>query len=334
MDALVFFFNKVVIAGLVTGSIYALGAVGVTLVFAILRFAHFAHGDLMALGGGIALALTLAFPHAGALFSLPSAFVLMPFAMALTVIVALLADRWFYAPLRESGTRPVVLVMASLGVALMLQGLIRLIAGADAHSLYVAERKDIFRLALPFELARRKIVITEPQILIMLFTIAAVIFLHWFLTRTKTGKAMRAMSDNPDLARLSGIPVAHVVRITWIIAGALAAAAGTLLSLDVTWKPDMSFNLLLPIFAAAIVGGVGQPYGAIAGGFLVGFAEVLSIFNWSILLRPLKPYLESLIEVPGRLAFVPTEYKLTVPFVILVVVLIWRPTGIFRGKVL
>ncbi|WP_038034643.1 branched-chain amino acid ABC transporter permease [Thermopetrobacter sp. TC1] len=334
MDALVFFFNKVVIAGLVTGSIYALGAVGVTLVFAILRFAHFAHGDLMALGGGIALALTLAFPHAGALFGLPSAFVLMPFAMALTVIVALLADRWFYAPLRASGIRPVVLVMASLGVALMLQGLIRLIAGADAHSLYVAERKDIFRLALPFELARRKIVITEPQILIMLFTIAAVVFLHWFLTRTKTGKAMRAMSDNPDLARLSGIPVSHVVRITWIIAGALAAAAGTLLSLDVTWKPDMSFNLLLPIFAAAIVGGVGQPYGAIAGGFLVGFAEVLSIFNWSILLRPLKPYLESLIEIPGRLAFVPTEYKLTVPFVILVVVLIWRPTGIFRGKVL
>ena len=334
MNELVFFINKVLIAGLVSGSIYALGAVGVTLVFAILRFAHFAHGDLMTLGGGIALLLVLAFPHAGAPLGLPTAFVLMPLAMAATALAAVLIDRHFYAPLRARGVRPVVLVMASVGVTLMLQGLIRLLAGTGTHGLFIAERKDIFRLTVPFLPAGRRIVITEPQVLVILFTVAAVLALHWFLTRTRTGKAMRAMSDNPDLARISGIGVQGVVRTTWIIAGALAAAAGTLLALDVTWKPDLSFNILLPIFAAAIVGGVGQPLGAIAGGFLVGFAEVLSVFNWSVLLRPLSAALAGVIEIPPRLAFVPTEYKLTVPFVILVAVLVWRPTGIFRGKVL
>jgi len=332
MNELVFFINKVLVAGLVTGSIYALGAVGVTLVFAILRFAHFAHGDMMTLGAGLTLLLVLLFPQAGAALGLPSGFVLMPVAMALTALAAIFIDRQFYRPLRERGVRPVVMVMASVGVTLMLQGLIRLFAGTGTHSLYIAERKDIFRL--PFPGATRKLVITEPQVLVILFTVVAVIGLHWFLTRTRTGKAMRAMSDNPDLARISGIGVDQVVRTTWIIAGGLAAAAGTLLSLDVTFKPDLSFNILLPIFAAAIVGGVGQPLGAIAGGFLVGFAEVLSVFNWAVLLRPLRPLLEGVIDIPARLAFVPTEYKLTVPFVILVVVLIWRPTGIFRGKVL
>ena len=334
MNEIVFFINKVIVAGLVTGSVYAMGAVGVTLVFAILRFAHFAHGDLMTLGAFIAFALTAAFPHAGAAVGLPTAFVMLPAAMTLTALLAIWIDGRFYRPLRERKAKPVVLVMASVGVTLMIQGLLRLFAGTGTRSLFIAERKDIFRIELPFELARRKIVITEPQILVILFALAAAIGLHWFLTRTRTGKAMRAMSDNPELARLSGIDTQHVVRTTWIIAGGLAAAAGTLLSLDVALKPDMSFNILLPIFAAAIVGGVGQPYGAIAGGFLVGFAEVLSIFNWAILLRPLRPLLDGMVDLPTRLAFVPTEYKLTVPFVILVAVLVWRPTGIFRGKVI
>ena len=334
MNELVFFINKVIIAGAVTSSVYAMGAIGVTLIFAILRFAHFAHGDIMTLGAFIAYALMLAFPHAGAFTGLPAGFVLMFPAMLLTALMAIWIDWQFYRPLRRRNVKPVVMVMASVGVTLMIQGLLRLFAGTGARGFFFAERKDIFRLELPFELARRKITLTEPQILLFVFTIAAVIALHWFLTRTRTGKAMRAMSDNPDLARVTGIDTGAVVRVTWIIAGALAAAAGTLLSMDVALKPDMSFNILLPIFAAAIAGGVGRPYGAIAGGFLVGFAETLSVFNWAILLRPLKPLIGGIVHIPAKLAFVPTEYKLTVPFVILVAVLVWRPTGIFRGKVL
>ena len=160
-------------------------------------------------------------------------------------------------------------------------------------------------------------------------TAIAVLALHFFLTRSRLGKAMRAMADNADLAQVSGINTKLVVRVTWVIAGSLAAMAGTMLALDVQLKPDLAFNIVLPIFAAAIVGGLGQSYGAIAGGFLIGFAETAAIFNWSVLLKPIAGALP--FDVPQTLAIVPTEYKLTVAFVILVVVLLWRPTGIFKG---
>lgn len=330
MSEIVFFLNKVVIAGLITGSIYALGAVGVTLIFGILRFAHFPHGDMMTAGAFVALVLLWMFPGVGAAVGLPTAFVLMPIAMAVTAVFAVGLDRLFYRPMRQSGVKPVVMVMTSIGVMLMMQGLLRLFAGTGTRQLYSdSDDKDIFRIPL----GGRDLVITEPQLLLFATTILAVVALHFFLTRSRMGKAMRAVSDNPDLARVSGISIDHVVRTTWLIAGALAAAGGTLLALDVTLKPDLSYNIILPIFAAAIVGGVGQPYGAIAGGLLVGFSETLAVFNWSVLLRPLRPYLPEFIEIPAKLAFVPTEYKIVVPFFILIVVLIWRPTGIFKGRV-
>jgi branched-chain amino acid transport system permease protein len=330
INELVFFINKGLLAGLIIGSVYALGAVGVTLVFGILRFAHFAHGDMMTAGAFFTLLLVGLFPAVGEPVGLPSAFVLLPIAMAMTAVFAIGLDRTFYAPLRRANVRPVVIVMASIGVMLMLQGLIRLFAGTDTWQLQPAGSKDIYRLPVMGE----NIILTQPQLLLILFTAAAAIALHLFLTRTRTGKAMRAVSDNPDLARVSGISIDSVVRATWIIAGALAAAGGTLLSLDVTLKPDLAFNIVLPIFAAAIVGGIGQPYGAIAGGMLVGFTETLAVFNWSVLLRPLRPLMPEFIEIPNRIAFVPTEYKIVVPFVILIAVLIWRPTGIFKGRLL
>jgi branched-chain amino acid transport system permease protein len=330
MNELVFFLNKVVIAGLIIGSVYALGAVGVTLIFGILRFAHFPHGDMMTAGAFVALVLLWMFPGAGAAVGLPTAFVLMPVAMAVTALFAVGLDRTFYRPMRKAGVKPVVMVMTSIGVMLMMQGLLRLFAGTGTRQLYVdTDAKDIYRIPL----GGRDLVITEPQLLLFATTIVAVVALHLFLTRSRMGKAMRAVSDNPDLARVSGISIDQVVRTTWLIAGALAAAGGTLLALDVTLKPDLSYNIILPIFAAAIVGGVGQPYGAIAGGLLVGFSETLAVFNWSVLLRPLRPYLPEFIEIPAKLAFVPTEYKIVVPFFILVAVLIWRPTGLFKGRV-
>jgi branched-chain amino acid transport system permease protein len=328
INEFVFFVNKGLLAGLIIGSIYALGAVGVTLIFGILRFAHFPHGDMMTLGAFVALILTALAPGVGNLVGLPTAFVLMPIAMAVTAVIAVWLDKAFYAPLRRANVKPVVIVMASIGVMLMMQGLIRVFAGTGTRQLDTG--KDIYRVAV----GGRDIVLTEPQLLLILFTIAAVVALHLFLTRSRMGKAMRAMSDNPDLARVSGISTESVVRTTWVIAGGLAAAGGTLLALDVTLKPDLSFNIILPIFAAAIVGGIGQPYGAIAGGLLVGFTETLAVFNWSVLLRPLKPFLPEWLEIPAKIAFVPTEYKIVVPFFILIAVLIWRPTGIFKGRLL
>ncbi|WP_282041039.1 branched-chain amino acid ABC transporter permease [Halomonas alimentaria] len=334
MNELVFFINNVIVAGSVTGSIYAIGAVGVTLVFSIMRFAHFAHADMMTFGAFMVLLLTTAFPGAGAALGLPTAVVMLPLAMLLTAALAVGIDKTFYKPLRAHGVKPIVMVIASLGVTLMLQGLIRLFAGTSGQSLYVDDRKEIFRLALPFEGVRAPIVITEPQFILFVLTIASVVGLHIFLSRSRLGKAMRAMSDNPDLARASGINTNLIVAVTWVIVGGLAAIAGTLLSLDVTFKPDLSFFLLLPIFAAAIVGGVGHPYGAIAGGFVVGFAETLAVFNWGVLLRPFRDSLPEWLASAGNLAFVGTEYKIVVPFFLLVAILVWRPTGIFKGKVI
>lgn len=329
MNELIFFINKVLISGVTLGSIYALGAVGVTMVFGILRFAHFSHGDVMTLGAFVSFLLAGAAMSLGISGPLPVGFMVLPVAMAITAVLTLGIDKGFYAPLRARGAKPVTLLIASIGVTLMIQGLIRLFFGTGTRTFFSEVPKKIFRFEVPFGGATRKISFTEPQLLLIIITIVAVIALHLFLTRSKFGKAMRAMADNADLAQVSGINTQLVIRVTWIIAGALACIAGTMLALDVTLKPDLAFNILLPIFAAAIVGGLGQAYGAIAGGFLIGFAETLSVFNWAILLRPFR---EGLPEwVPKDLSIVPTEYKLTVAFVILVIVLLVRPTGIFKG---
>jgi len=328
LNELVFFINKAVMSGLIAGSIYALGAIGLTLIFGILRFAHFAHGDVMTLGAFITLILAGIMASAGLSSPIPLVLLTMIPAMLMTAGVSIGLDRWFYKPLRDKGSRPIIIVIASVGVTLMLQGLIRLFAGTGTREMFFDQPKDILRI--PWPGATRQITLTEPQLVLIVFTIAAVVALHFFLTRSRLGKAMRAVSDNPDLARVTGIDLDHVARATWIIGGGLACAAGSLLAMDVILKPDLAYNILLAIFAATIVGGIGQPYGAIAGGFLVGFAESLAIFNWTILLKPLLPF----VELPATMALVPTEYKLVVPFVILIIVLIYRPTGIFKGRVL
>jgi branched-chain amino acid transport system permease protein len=166
------------------------------------------------------------------------------------------------------------------------------------------------------------------QVLTVVVMIFVVAWVFWFLQKTRTGKAMRAFSDNEDLALLSGISPEKVVMITWILAAALATIAGTLYGLDKSFRPFTYFQLLLPIFAAAIVGGVGQPIGAIAGGFIIAFSEVTVTYAY-------KGFLTHLGFAPeGLVQLLSTEYKFAVSFIILVVVLLLRPTGIFRGKVI
>ena len=330
MNELIFFFNNVIVAGVVLGSIYAVGAIGVTLIFGILRFAHFAHGDMMTMGAFIAFLLAMAATALGITTPLvPTGFLVLPIAMILAAVIALGLDKGFYAPLRKRGARPVTMLIASIGVTLIIQGVIRLFFGSGTYSFFETEQKQLIRIPVPLEGVTRTINFTQPQLLMVLCTAIAVLALHFFLTRSRLGKAMRAMADNADLAQVSGINTKLVVRVTWIIAGSLAAMAGTMLALDVNLKPDLAFNIVLPIFAAAIVGGLGNAYGAIAGGLLIGFAESLAVFNWTAILRPLGEALGW--ELPATLAVVPTEYKLTVAFVILVITLLVRPTGIFKG---
>ncbi len=332
MNEFVFFINNVLVAGIVLGCIYAIGAIGVTLIFGILRFAHFAHGDMMTMGGFVSFVLAAIAASLGIHTFWPTGFIVLPLAIPITAGIALLIDRLCYRPLRQRGAKPVTLLIASIGVTLMIQGLIRLFFGTSNRSFFESEPKQIFRILLPFKSAQRPISLSEPQVLLVAVTVLSVIALHLFLTRSRLGKGMRAMADNPDLARVSGINTREVIRATWIIAGGLACMAGTMLALDVSLKPDLAFNIVLPIFAAAIVGGLGQAYGAIAGGFLVGFAETLAVFNWTAVLRPFAGLLPAGWKLPADLSLVPTDYKLTVAFIILVVVLLFRPTGIFRGS--
>ncbi|MEO6013595.1 MAG: branched-chain amino acid ABC transporter permease [Devosia sp.] len=330
MDELIFFINKVVVSGLVTGCVYSLGAIGITLIFGTMRFANFAHGDMMTLGAFFSFILAGMLSAMGIVLPIPLGIAVMPIAMVLTAVIALGIERTFYAPLRDRGAKPVTMLIASIGVTLMIQGIVRLIFGSETRDFFGGtEVKEIFRIPGEIIGGSRPIVLTEPQVLMFALTAIAMLAVHFFLSRTRFGKAMRAMADNADLAQVSGINTKMVITYTWLIGGALAGMAGTMLALDVNLRPDLAFNIILPIVAAAVVGGLGSAYGAIVGGMLIGFTEALAVFNWTAVLRPLQPMLP--FELPANIAVVPTEYKLTVAFVILVVTLLARPTGIFKG---
>lgn len=284
-------FNYYILPSLVLGSIYALGAIGISMIYAILRFAHFAHGDLLSVGAYVALVVA-------ALVGLPPIAV-VPVAMAVTAGVAIGIDRLFYRPFRQF--KPIVMVIASFGVALMLRSAIQLIWGVEDE--YYGAFHPPLEMFQPFAIAEKHIYIAAAVLILVGAT-------HYLLAYTKTGKAMRAMSDDADLARVTGIGTERIVIWTWIVGAALAAAAGVLLGMDTRLKPVMGWNLLLPMFAAAILGGLGRPYGAIAGGMVIGFVEELST-----------------LVIPG-------DYKSAVAFGVMVVVLIVRPHGIFKGRVL
>ncbi len=298
MGEFLVFFNFYLLPGLVLGSIYALGAIGVSLIFGILRFAHFAHGDLMTLGGYLALTVVFAFGV--------SPLLALPVAMAGTIVISFGIDRLFYKPFRDKST--IVLVIASFGVALMLRSAIMVIWGVDIESYSVG----ISRPLVFFDSIR----IAERHIWIIGLTLVLMLAVHWMLTRTRIGKAMRAVSDSPELARLAGISTERVVKATWIIGGALAAAAGVFIGWDTQLQSTMGWNLLLPIFAATILGGIGRPYGAMAGGLIIGLAEELAAFPWI-----------------GDEPLLSPGYKTGIAFAIMVAMLIWRPSGLFRGRV-
>lgn len=298
MGELLVFFNFYFVPGLVLGSIYALGAIGVSLVFGILRFAHFAHGDLMSVGAFIALAV-VGVTGISPLYAIP-------FAIAGTVAVTLGVDKVFYKPFRDKSS--IVLVIASFGVALMLRSLILVAWGGEVQTYSVG----IIRPLVFFDTIR----IAERHIWIIFLTIVLMLAVHWLLTRTRTGKAMRAVSDSPDLARLAGISTENVVKATWIVGGTLVACAGVFIGWDTQLQATMGWDLMLPIFAATILGGIGRPYGAMAGGLIIGMAEEISAYAWL-----------------GDGPLLSPGYKTGIAFGLMVIMLIWRPSGLFRGRV-
>jgi len=277
------------------------------LTYGILNFANFAHGDIMALGaflGLISLALLKGLgipetPFGPLSFGLPMILALL-MAMILTGGAAILIDKILYRQLRRTGR--IILLIASVGVAFALRNIIQFIWGPLPQYYF----KEI-------QLARKVpflgVKIKPDEVFIIGLAALLVAMLHLFLQKTKTGKAMRAASDNMELARVSGINTEKVILWTWAIGAALAAAAGILAGIENKFiTPNMGWGMLLPIFAAVILGGIGSPYGAMAGGMIIGLSEEIST------------------------AFISTAYKPGVAFVIMVAVLLIKPRGLFGAK--
>lgn len=317
--------------GIVLGSIITLGAVGLTLIYGIVRVANFAHGDLMTLGAYVALLLTgVIFPALGISDTRlgPLSFgwvMLVSFvpAMLVTGLVAMAVDRLVYRRLRNLRVRAVMLSIASLAMAFVLRSLIYIAWGPDYHFYGSGLQHIVFRnlarliygpdfdlfaqglrpmLKLPLGIKLR-----PDQIFIIVTAWVLVLALYVFLQRTKMGKALRAMADNSDLARISGIPTERMTTWTWIIGGGMAAAGGILLGIDSQVRPEMGWLLLLPLFAAVTLGSIGNAYGALVGGLTLGIAQQVST-QW----------------------LMPT-YKPAVAFVIMILILLVRPQGIFGG---
>ncbi len=307
------------VVGLIVGSLYALAAVGLTLIYGITRTPHFAHGDALMLSAYLAL-FVLTGVVDGAMFpvrldQLPGATepiwrfsfgygLILAMLIAAVAMMALLVaiHRFVYRPLHQRSTSSALLAVASLGIAIAMRGLMLLIWGGTPRK-YTSGIRDTVDLPGGIRLVTDQLFIVAAALLLA----GAVALL---LYRTRIGRAMRAMADNPDLARVCGIVVADITRWTWMVGGALITVAGVLLGLQSQLSPDLGFVLLLPIFAAAILGGIGSPVGALIGGLSVG---VIS-------------------EVTVAVGVISPGYKTSVAFVVLILIILIRPSGLFGER--
>jgi neutral amino acid transport system permease protein len=284
---------QLIVNGIALGSIIALGAVGLTLTYGILRLSNFAHGDYMTLGAFVAWTLNVS-----KIPVLSNIWVSLVVGIVATVGVALLAEAVLWKRMRRVRATATTLVIISIGLALFLRNGILLIYGGDAkrYDLPVSAAIDLFGLKIKFY-----------NLVVLGLAVLAIAGLHFLLQNTKIGKAMRAVADDIDLARVTGINVERVVLWTWIISASLTGLGGQMYGLVTNVRPDMGWFLIMPMFAAVTLGGIGNPYGAIAGAFIIGIAQEVSV-----------PYVGS-------------QYKLAIALILMVLTLLFRPQGLFKG---
>ena len=318
--------------GIVTGSILALGAIGLTLIYGILKFAHFAHGDSMMLSAYIAF-FALSGVIVGertdtnllpwSLNDLPGAtsripwpgegefsfgyglLIAMVFAAVIMALLFTALDRLVYRPLRRRGSGIVIFAIASLGIAIAMRSFM-LMFWASSPRFYAPGIRPT--TDLPFDVR-----IVTDQIFIFFAAMLLAALVYVLLFHTKLGKAMRAMSDNPELAQVSGINTDQIATWTWVIGGSLVAVAGVLLALQAQLKPELGFVLLVPLFAATILGGIGSPQGAFVGAMIVGISQ-------------------EVFAGVGPDIGLSSGYKFSVAFIILILILLVRPRGLFGAK--
>ena len=333
INAIILLLNYIFIPGLTYGSQLALGAIFVTLIYGILRFANFATGDMMSFGTMMTILFTWYFQSLGiSLGVLPTALIALPFGIFFMILYMLTIDKFVFKYYRTQKSPPVQFAMVSIGVMFVTQAVVRIIIGPGDRRFFDGE-KFIIKAREFKEMTglNEGLALKSTQVLTIFVTIILVSLLFWFLNKTKTGKSMKAYSDNEDLALLSGIDPKKIVLVTWVIAGILATIGGALYGLDKSFKPFTYFNNMLPIFAAAIVGGIGNPFGAFLGGYVIAFSEILLTYAYKKFFMYILP--ESM-EPEGLVQLLSTDYKFAVSFSILVIVLLYRPSGIFKGKIL
>lgn len=279
---------QVVVNGLIAGGIYALVAVGYTVIYGILRFINFAHGEIVATGAFMAAF----FLSIG--WNLPEAALA---SILVTASIGFLTERIVYRPLRNAPK--LSLLVAAIALSIILQALLLIVFGANPHALPQPPAHEI---------AVAGATVTDVQLLIIAASVICVIAVELFLSRTKTGREIRAAADNPDLAKAIGIPTDRVIAIGFVLASALAAIAGILSGLDHSFDYLMGVQIGLKAFAAAVIGGIGSVPGAFLGGYLLGMAENLGLL------------------------FIPSSLRDGIAFALLIAFLLWKPTGLISSQ--
>ncbi|MEH2171579.1 branched-chain amino acid ABC transporter permease [Nostoc sp.] len=284
-------FAQLIVNGIAVGSIIALAAVGLTLTYGILRLSNFAHGDFLTLGAYLTWLINIIGVNI---------WLSMILAAAGTVAAMLLSEKLLWSKMRSIRATSTTLIIISIGLALFLRnGIIFIWGGRNQnYNLPVTPALDILGLKIP-----------QNQLLVLGLAVLAILALHYLLQNTKIGKAMRAVADDLDLARVSGINVDRVIFWTWVIAGTLTSLGGSMYGLITAVRPNMGWFLILPLFASVILGGIGNPYGAIAAAFIIGIVQETST-----------PWLGS-------------QYKQGVALLIMILVLLIRPKGLFKGTI-
>jgi branched-chain amino acid transport system permease protein len=297
--------------GLIIGSVISLGAIGLSLTLSMVRFSNFSHGELLAWGAYLALMVAagltgmqegLATPIGP--FSFGWGLVIaMAVAMALTAVLSLALDAILFKRLRKQGS--ITLVIASFGTALVLRNLLLFWQGGVPK--YFSQNLQIAIPLLPRSF-RGGLRVTPDQFFVLLLTLAIATGLHLFLRYSVLGRSMRASAINPALAQVTGIDPERILRAAWLISGALAAIAGVFAGITVQLRPTMGVDLLLPLFAAVVLGGIGSLWGSVLGGLIIGLAESVSV------------------------SLVGAEYRAAAAFIVLITILMVKPNGLFGER--
>ena len=282
---------QLIVNGIAVGSIIALAAVGLTLTYGILRLSNFAHGDFLTLGAYLTLWINT--------FGV-NIWLSMILAVVGTVAAMLLSEKLLWSRMRTVRASSTTLIIISIGLALFLRNGIILIWGGknQNYNVPIIPALDILGVKVP-----------QNQLLVLVLAVLAILALHYLLQNTKIGKAMRAVADDLDLARVSGINVDRVIFWTWLIAGTLTSLGGSMYGLITAVRPNMGWFLILPLFASVILGGIGNPYGAIIAALIIGIVQEVST-----------PWLGS-------------QYKQGIALLIMILVLLIRPKGLFKGTI-